>query len=254
LTDEGQTHYFPKATIFVFTFLALYVILIATMPAEFFYPFTASGSTYDYSFLSFDDIKNIRFLETVNITRPALFLNDEWFDFTAEINFKMRVTWESTNRIWFEHMTWEFLGFQQFDQMKIMEYNVIYGSAQHFILLKEHVIANWDSEYNASILTPVQCDHVSTKVWVMDTNTSRNDIEQAWDDGALTISMGFGFSDYETKMSAIDILGRLLLFQAPTIFGLTGDMATIINVILTVPFYAMVGTLIFLVAMMIIPF
>ena len=121
-------------------------------------------------------------------------------------------------------------------------------------MTKEYAVAQWNENYNATILHPVKCDHITTKVWLFDANQTRNNISQAWDDGAINIAMGFGFSDYETKVSAMDILGRLLLFQAPTIFGLTGDLATIVTVITTVPFYTSIALLIFLAVLMVVPF
>lgn len=252
--DTAKTHVFLKAIVFLALFLGLYTTTLALIPSEFYYAATASGSTFDFSFLSLEDVRKIRFLEQVNITRSAF--AQGWFDFTPDASYKMRVIWDgSLNLIWFEHLTWEFLIFQQFDQMQIE--NIPVGDIElleHSWLTKNYTISKWNPKYNASILDPVECPHVRTKVWIIDQNSTRNNIGSAWDEGKLTISMGFGYDDMFAKQSSLDILGRILLFQAPTIFGLTGDMATIVNLILTVPFYAMVGVLIMLIIIAFIPF
>jgi hypothetical protein len=263
--DTAKTHVFLKAIIFLALFLGLYTSLIALMPSEF-YSSASSGSTFDYSFLSLEDVRRIRFLDTTNITRQAFLIESEWFDFTPNATYKMKVLWvgstfpTSPNTIFFQHCTWESpIGFPapQFDEMQIENLTkTFWGSPApyHYILTKAHAVAHWSSLYNASIFDPVQCEHARTKVWIFDQNTTRNNISQAWDDGKLTFTMGFGYDDMFAKQTSLDILGRILLFQAPTVWGLTGDMATIVNLILTVPFYAMVGVLIFLIVIAFIPF
>lgn len=256
--DTAKTHVFLKAIVFIALFLALYTTLIALIPTEFYSASAPIGSTYDFSFLSLEDMRHIRFIKENNLTRPAVFHNHAWFDFTQNITYKMRATWTSTsasdfpNQIFFEHETWEFLFFSPiFDAMRIENVTIHLGQ---YPLTKQFAISKWSNTYNASIFSPVQCDHVRTKVWIFDQNSTRNNISAAWDDGALRISMGFGYDDTFAKQSSLDVLGRILLFQAPTVYELTGDMATVVNLILTIPFYAMVGVLIFLVIIAILPF
>lgn len=253
--DAPQTHFFPKALIFVFLFLALYTTLLALIPSEFYFYAVSGGRTYDpdeYSFLSMADVQKIRFLKNGSVTwfdmnaDPSLTLN-----FNPDVNFVFDIYWNHWHAgITPRHRTWEFWFFGGSESMKIEMNNTQYGEA----LSKAELISAWDSNYNASIFYPVTCPSITVKVWVTDYNTTRNDIGEAWDDSEVNFAMGFGFDDFEAKQSAVDILGKLLLFQAPTLFGLSGGMGEIINIILTIPFYAMVGTLIFLVVIAVVPF
>jgi hypothetical protein len=232
-----------RPLIFVVLFLGLFIVLIATLPPEFLSAGMKEYQQYNVpSYFSAEDIQTIKYFKQLNLTAMT------YFDFNPDINFKFYVQkfgWSGYPRF-FAHVTWEFFGLMATDSLKI-EYDDAW-------LYLDEALLNWDETVNASIFYPVACNHVTMKVWLTDRNISRNDLSVAWWSDELTLGMGFGYQDKEIKLSAWDIIGRLLTFQAPEIFGLSGIFALIVNVIVTLPFYTCIAYLVYRLILMAIPF
>ncbi len=228
--------------------MTCFIGLIAVLPSEFF------ASTKEYQdfeipdYFTASDIENIRHFENDTITVGVPY-NDNWFDFNPEANFKFVLRWfhdATTHAIKPYHVTWQWWIFSNYEAMK-------FGDAQSLIY-KETLVSHWDANVNASIFHPVRCDHITIKLWFLDTDENRNNIETAFDEGALTGAIGFGFSDYETTLNGWDVVGRLLTFQSPEIFGFEGGSATILNGILASGFYVCFALLVYILILKAIPF
>jgi len=243
--------------VFAVSFIGIFVILVVTMPSQF---YTTAPEYQQYSYPSFfnkEDIEYIAFMrnETIN-------LGDIYYsvilDFTdppeiakgerGTINFKFTVEWYdngwaiSKQRINFQHIEWEWFTFRRRHPMYCFNEPDKTPS-----LSKANIVANWDEEYNASIIYPVSCNCIVTKVWFVDPNTTRNNISEAFDEGSLIVVMGFGFDDYQTSISAWSLVGQLLFFQAPQIHP-------VLNAIIALPIWATISVLIYLLILKAIPF
>lgn len=197
------------------------------------------------------DIENIKFYENDTITR-GLIPTQVWFDFNPDVNYKIYCEWWLTgNMITVKHVAWELWIYHPFHLMHII--NETYGSPSWHID-KELAVEMWDSDANASRIRPVYCSDISVTVWLSDTNTTRNDMSDAWDSGTLNIALGFGYDDYTATLTAWDIVGRLLTFQSPEIFGMTGDFATVLNVMIGLPVWVMTAYLVYILILKAIPF
>lgn len=232
-----------KPLIFVVLFLGLFIALMVTIPIEFLTAGMKEYQQYDVpSYFSAEDIQTIRYFKQLNLTTMT------YFDFNPDINYKFYVQkfgWSGYPR-YFAHVTWEFWGFMTSHSLKI-------ESGDAWLYLSEALL-KWNPTVNASIFYPVSCEHITIKMWLTDRNTSRNNLTTAWWNDELTLGMGFGFQETEIKLSSWDIIARLLTFQAPEIFGLSGTFALIVNVIITLPFYTCIAYLIYRLILMAIPF
>lgn len=248
MSGKSSSESFGGMAIFVITFLALWILLMTLMPSSF-YVMSKQYSDYEVpDYFTQEDIQTIKHFQDANVTRGDTIV----LDFNPDANFKFDVVWATAyDSITFRHWTWELGPFYDAHAMEVDNADYILGD---WWISKSLALANWDGSLNASTFYPVRCPDITVKVWFTDPNQTRNNLSTAWDEGKVTVAMGFGFDDYETKLSAWDIVGRLLTFQSPEIFGLTGAAATVINLVITLPFYVCVAYLIYRLILLAIPF
>jgi len=246
--------YTIKTVIFCVTYLCAFIAIIGLIPSDFY----AQSKTYTQfdmpSYFSQDDVQHIKHFENASIHDAVPYSDNEWLDFNPDANFKFVARWynDATGRyIRLLHVTWEFWWLWNGDYLECPDVAEYYG---HSSIFKTDLQTAWDSNYNASIFYPFACEHITVKVWFADYNATRNNIGSAWDENHLNIAIGFGFDDYETKLSSWDVMGRLLTFQSPEIFGASGAIATTLNLIVGIPFWVAVAVCIYLLIMEVIPF
>jgi len=235
--------------VFVVSYLAIYFLLIGMMPLlapNLLYGGKEYLQTFDVpSYFSSADIENIKYFENETLNYGSITI----FDFTDDINFKFRIQWFSLyqgNKLSIDHITWEWLAFYTAHGMDV-------ENGDSYITLEE-ALENWEEEYDASIFQPVSCNDVTAKIWITDSNETRNDLIEAWDEGVLIMGIGFGFDDVSTSYSAFNLIGLLLTFQSPEIFGATGIIAVTFNLIANSPIYLAIAYLVFYFITSIIPF
>ena len=247
-----------KTVILCVTFLACFIAMIALIPTDF---FVASKDYTQYDvpeYFSQNDIQSIKHF--LNYTTP--FGEQTLFDFNLAdnpTNQKIRVMWlgPPTNEesFWFAWINWDaWIGpFYMSTASSMWITNVNTGQRVNAVN-KAFLLSAYDADFNTSIFYPVKSEGLTVKVWVYDSNRTRNDISTAWDEHELAMGIGFGFEDYETKLSAWDIVGRLLTFQSPEVFGATGATALALNLVVGIPFWAAVAVCVYLLIMEAIPF
>jgi len=232
--------------IFCIVFIGAFIALIGIIPPEYFVQ-TKTYYQYEYpDYFTQDDIARIKHFLNKTVEEGRI-----WFDFESKgAKFKFLVDmslWADGYRAYQNHIIWEWWIFYDSHPMYFTENKYLYVNAE---LAKKY----WDSDINATVLYPVFCEDITVKVWITDYNGSRNDIETAFNEGKVIWAIGFGYEDYETKLSAWDIVGRLLTFQSPEIFGLSGTAATILNLIVALPIWTAIAYLVYRLILMAIPF
>jgi len=239
-----EKHHIGGMLIFCVVFLGSFIALLAAVPSQF-YVDESGYEQYQYpSYFTMEDVEHIKFFKNETIIKGSKF---NYYDFTAEIDFIFFVHWYSSpNQIEIFHVTWKWWIFQTAHRLDIEDL----GEA----ITKEEALTKWNPELNTSVFYPASCNHITVKIWITDSNTSRNDLSQAWDDGEIQIGIGFGIDDYATKLNIWSVIGRLLTFQTPSIYGLTGISATIIKLLIGLPLWTCIVYLIYRLILMAIPF
>jgi len=236
--------------VFCILFLALFVTLLSVMPSEFFV-LTREYKQYKYpEYFSKEDIQRIKHFLNKTVSRGS----ETEFDFAGTgANFLLKVIWHEDTEVvgepdvlTFNRLKWAWLIFRSWSVMEID----IYGQ----YLSKSEALSEWDNKTKASIIHPVYDDALTVKIWLTDTNKTRKDLKQAWDEGTIMVGIGFGYEDYETKLSIWEVIGKLLTFQSPEIFGLTGPAATVLNMMIALPLLVVIAYLIYRLILMAIPF
>jgi len=257
MSAKAETRGLGGMLIFCIVFLGIFIALAGVVPSEFFVQ-TKTYTQYDYpEYFTPEDVQTIKHFLNRSIQKDG---PEIVFDFNAAdnpVNFKFHMWWwevpelPSGGAITAHHRIWELWIFYKIHAMKIPN-GIFFKEAWWFD--KTLIASNYDDETKASIFYPVKCEHITIKIWVTDYNATRKDLSAAWDEGKVMVGIGFGFEDYQTKLSAWDIIGRLLTFQSPEVFGLSGAAATILNLVVALPVWTSIAYLVYRLILMAIPF
>jgi len=246
--------YVTPMLIFSVSYLFIFGLLIGLMPVlapNLLY----SGKEYSQfdvpDYFSSLDIENIAFFKNQNLVYPQSAI---YFDYNPDVNVKLYAEWTVINPyINLNVITWEWLIFHTSEYMRFTSTNDLVQN-EIWIGLMELKDA-WQEDFNASIfIAKAPSGIIKVKCWFTDTDDTRNDIEEAWDDGEITLGIGFGIDDVETSYNAFSLVGLLLTFTRPEIFGASGTLAITLNLIVAVPVFVAISYLIYYFVTSIIPF
>lgn len=84
--------------------------------------------------------------------------------------------------------------------------------------------------------------------------TAYNNCTHAWNNDDLDILVGIEFDQSSTQLNAFYLLTQLLLFNTVEVFGSSGTEALALNFILTLPIFATIAVIAFVVITELIPF
>lgn len=249
VTDD--TERLGAMLVFSVIYIMAFIGMVALIPPEFFIASQSYNSFNIPDFWTPTDVQTVRHYLNKTIESQTV------FDFnTAEnpANFKFRIIWFSVPYKYFDvrHITWTLWGFLETTDTQVISApaNTTETTSR---MTKEYALGAWHSALNASVFT-FRCDHIKEKAWLFDSNTTRNDLAVAWDDNELALGIGFGYEDYELRISMWEIIGNLLMFQAPVVFDFSGTIATFLNGIIATPFYISFAYLAYRLIIKIIPF
>jgi hypothetical protein len=223
--------------VFVLVFLGVFFVLVASIPAEFFF---TPGRTYQNYVVpdNFDpmELGGIAFFTQHNITVG----DTKYYTFTNS-TLELRAIFYPAlgipRRIEFEHLYWYFGPIFLYDSMQI-------ETEGNYYITREDAVSHWISNVSKSKFYPVWCNHARVTSWIYDPNSSRDDVGVAWDAGTVTVAIGFGFEYQTAAINGWSLIGALLSFQSPQIFGMTGLGATVMNLIISLPVWGCVGYLV----------
>jgi len=198
------------------------------------------------------DLENIKYFEENNLTFPHSII---YFDYNPDINVKLFTKWTVTDPYirlyvvlweWWVFFTSERMDFTSLDGASVVNDNYI-G--------KSELLLAWEENFNSSIFTAkAPSGIIKVKCWFTDTNSTRNNISEAWDEGKISLGIGFGMDDVATSYSAFSLIGLLLTFSRPEIFGASGVVAIVLNLIISAPVFLSIAYLIYYFITSIIPF
>jgi hypothetical protein len=249
--------------VLVLCFLGIFFGVILIMPSVF---MTGANPTYNNpnipKNLRPQDLVSLKYYLTNNLTKNG---PSQKYDFSSQgPNFKFTVQWQFSalrpdDHYYFDiqRENWRFWVWYSTDFMAWSgaggSNSLIWSDSlgARFAPLK-FFQANIENDTGISKVS-AQDNAITVTVFLADSNSTRNNVTQAWNDGTLTVSIGLGVSSTEAKMSAWDIVSRLLTFQAPQIFG-GGDVGLFLNFMIALPIYGVIAYLIYRLILMAIPF
>lgn len=234
--------------IFVVVFVGLFALLIGNMPVSLLLSAEERAGYYGYAIpkgFSTQELSGVTNFQQYNVTYSALYPVAQEYEFNDTVTFRAWFTYfydpEPGSGVAFQHLY--YLGpFPFWDSMRINVPN-------EYVIYKENLMAHMNNATHHAVFQ-VSCDHDSAAtVWISDSNYTRAEPWTAWDEGKITIGMGFGYSQNMIKLSGWSIMGALLTFQLPTVIGLSGIAGTILSAAITLPLMAMTAYVIFRVIM-----
>jgi hypothetical protein len=225
--------------IFVLVLLGVFFALISTMPSEFF--FTPSRTYMQYIVPdNFNpmELGGIAFFTAHNITYSNM-VTYTFTNSTLELrtHFSDRSYPFVSKVVSFDHLYWYFGPIFLYDEMQV-------ETAGNYYITKADALSHWVSNVSKSKFSPVFCNHVRVTAWIYDPNSTRDNLGLAWDEGTVTVAIGFGFQYQEASLNGWSLIGALLGFQSPQVFGMTGLGATIANLLIALPIWGCIGYLV----------
>lgn len=232
--------------ILILAFLGCFFGLVGIAPTVFLQGSKVSYTNYVVpAYFTAQDIQSLRYYKDYNITIGTTVT----YDWTPTPNYKFYLRWQNPitgSYLYLTHVDWQWWFLQH-------EHSLKWGNAsQTEMPALDFFLACWDPTQNVSI-TYARCQDITLKAFVSDPDLTRNNLTLAWNTGKIHVGLGFGYSDTEAKLSAWDIVTRLLTFSAPEIFG-SGPEGLFLNFILALPIYGLVAYLVYRLVLMAIPF
>jgi hypothetical protein len=232
------------------TLLGGFSALVTAMPSDFFTMSAKPSYAEKYypknELWSSLDIGNYTYWENVTIY-PSISAQ-YWADFTEntpyyDIKFAWR--WYPMAGISLVRFSYAFLGF----------WNIY--SDMHFESYGKTVLLNLDISShiigNISKFSPVFDNIASVAVFFADYNTTRNDVMAALGEGHLETLIAFGWQNISRNYDVLSLMGKLLSFQAPEIFG-GGTIGILLNLIIALPIWGAIATIALIIFLEILPF
>jgi hypothetical protein len=234
--------------VFIVALLGGFILLVSVMPAEFY----SIAPDYDEYYIPDSygqfNLENLHFDYFENDT--LLYFDSVDIDFNPEINYRFDVNW------WSYTLGIDFWHWDRDWPVKTAHKMTIYNEPNDVQNIgKSDLEDNWDSINNQSVISPIWCNDISITALFADSDTNRNNITQAWDDGSLEVGIGFGYENASlVAMSGWDLVGRLLTFQSPDLGMGNASANTLMNGMIALPLWAMIAYLIYRLILLAIPF
>ena len=227
--------------LFSITFLGLFFILVASMPSDFII-LGSYNPSLDYRQVDYpevwtkSEIEENGFYLSATKNRDFSFVIINFNEHTPSVDYRFKITWGVIeNEIVLYHIT---MWINEWYHSGTTRMNIFEEPNRTTAITKELALQHWDAERGLAKLTPVYCDHITITVWLYDCDPERKDLEASWSEGCLTVGIGFGFDNLSFGLSAWDLAGRLLMFQAP-------DVHPTINAIINIPLW---GNIVYVIA------
>lgn len=231
----------------VIAFLACYILLVATIPVEFFV------TTKEYAQLSVPE--QFRALDLTTLawrTNNSIEPSHSWHNprkfFLPETDSQIEVWgfWENGDLYFFHVWVKYFIVFSH-HMYRVSENPDYWG------VTKDELLIAWDSETNTSNLEMTCSCGTVYYVYLTFNDTEYGSFAEAIDNHDLEALIGVGLEDAVAKISTWGIVGQLLMFQKPDVFP-QGTYGTVLNLLIALPFYAAIAILIVIIVLMFIPF
>ena len=209
--------------VFLVTLIGVFAVLVGSMPSGFYEvaPNYTETSTRDEWFPQ-EDIGYMNYTDSTNLTkgvRAYLTIGDV----TVDVNWDV---YPYIDNIWFLH-TWPVFWWYDhhlFDNNPITLSDIEANSPHEGYANRSYIVQT------------CPCPKTYYTYFVYN-STEYASWSEAWDDGALDLYMGMGWSDAIEKMNAWSLIWNVLTFQAPEVFG-TGASANLMNAIIAIPLWA----------------
>jgi len=251
-----------KMIIFVFSFTALFTLLFALVPSNFFV------ASFDSSVGSANEAgTELRFSNvTVYENAEAFTLeygdgNSVFLSYGLPEGHSIEFWWNQDvypySYDFFEvRHTWPgIFGGNSSEKLQLIEPYLTQAdqSYKHIGLLKDELCVNlWENEVEDASYAEWELNGVSANTLVSPFNNTLT-MSENWDAHKLNVTVSYEIDWNQTGINALTILAQLLTFQSPAI-GLTGVGGTIINAFIAIPIWIGIAILLLVIIQSVIPF
>lgn len=244
-----------KNFIVVITFLAIWSILLATMPAEL---VDGSGTyrtpTIPENYWSLDSIEDIATSTTINMSDGGGYFQDDWgIDEGFGHNFLLKGNVVS-GQVKIENQHYFLWVFDiPYGHHSMSWISKVTGEKYDDYLTQDEFdeVSALDSETNMTYAAfTIQCEHVTLHNVVSYNQSLYNNATEAFENDSLYLEFGIEWDELGTGLNAWNLLTSILFFQSP-------DIHPYINALIAAPLWAAIaylGYLLAMVAISVLPF
>lgn len=263
---------FTKLAIFIFVFIATFVLLWGQIPDEMFITSYSASVGADPEIIKQLDAANVTVYSSTgsdNMTFTYASVNDgpsapDWEMGLPEGEY-LNVWWDwqyidawpapiPDKQLQFQHIYdngWVPLPWP-YHKLKFYKKDGNTPVSTNDFLDQYSLEETWDENANASIVI-AKCSHITASVMFMFNMTKYETITQAWNDNELNYILSYDVNWNATNLSAWNILTKLLTFQAPDL-GMPGNSEFILSGIISIPLGIILAILILKLIQSMIPF
>ena len=245
-----------KMFVFIFVFIGLSAVLLATMPGG----FLGLGVQAEYQdkeardYFDEHDVVVYNYTLSLNLSYPG----SEQEPFGLPEDQKLEFWW-STEFYYYEgdipmlelrHLTkswWWWV----YHELEVQEPYASQVNDPEVGLRKSDVLALWDADKNASYCE-FACDHIPVKLFILSYNQSWT-LEESWDNGWLKLYTSYDIDWATMGGNMWHIMFQLLAFQNPNL-GIPGVGGTILSTGVALALWACIALLAFAFITSVIPF
>lgn len=238
--------------IFVFCIVGIFTILFIHIPTGFLLADYESNLGVDQEMVNYFSINNITMYEMgedFNLTYPGTekfdlhdgsqldyWWNDDQFNiYSMDKVIEVRHLTDNIFGYWYG---WHALDFD------------VEGAINDGMLTWYLVNERYDADLNGSLFN-AECDHLTLNLVVRPT-MDYSTLEESWNNDVVRITTSYQINFSATNINAFSILGKLITFQSPNL-GIGGDLGTMLNAIIAVPFWIMIAIMIIILIQSVIP-
>ncbi len=248
-----------KGLILVISFLSCFFILVGFIPASLFQSEQAQKMidldipevyrAYEIVWLNYSEI------EYINSSEANHALTNHWKEFNIG-GWDVQLRWiidptfnEYRMMVWHETKWWIFItdthGMKWINQSGFIVSDPWEGDDNDHVCWVNKIVNCFDE--NGFAKFRVQCDHFGMDLILKYDTTKYPNFFEAFKNNDFHACFGIEPSELNTKLSAWDLIGRLLFFQMP-------EVHPVINMLIAIPIWTCVAYLVYVLILKAIPF
>ena len=246
-----------KMFVGTFVFLAVFSVLLSTMPSEF-VMLGMEASAQDKEVEEYFNAQNVlTYNQTylANLTYPCA----QKVDWGLPTNQKLEFWWSTEwyygmgdiQMLELRHLIKHWTGWWwTWHELKVQEPYASQVFDEEVGLTKNDVLTLFNEDKNASYCE-FACQHIKVKLFIVTANQSWT-LEESWDNGELKLFTSYDVDWSETGYSMWGVMGQLLAFQNPNL-GIPGVGGQILTVGVGATLWACIAVLFFALITSVIP-
>ena len=240
-----------RGIILVMTFLSCFFIISSSIPTQYYYSIILRKDVDIPDFIEANEIIQFNYsaIESLHSSEAWTAGGNEYFLESNIGGHDIKFSWDlDTQYIFIHHVIYWWIFKTNEHKMKwYYEGKEIPQADTPGITGVVYLTEIIDYFDNGTAHFRVQCDHTGFDLTIAYNTTAYTSFTEAFNNNDFWFIVGMTIDDIKTKLSAWDLIGRLLFFQMP-------EIHPVLNMIIAIPVWTCISYLIYVLVLKAIPF